>query len=565
MRFVTGFFPYNGAMPNEVERLVETGNGALKAGNWRAARDSFQDALAREEIPEALFGLGTALWWLGDMHGAIEHLEQAYPMFRRRPDPVLSAACALRLGFHYKEHLANSAAATGWLARAARLIEQHGLDALRGELLLMKACLTEDPAAGTAWAHEALELGRKSNDLDLELCSMSQLGALLVEQGRVAEGMAMLDEAMAGCVGGEPGNLDTVAFTGCTTMVSCARGADFERAAQWVRATERFVERYGSPFILAECRTVHARVLLATGDWRRAEATAKDAIDMCRTGAPAYHAESLAVLAELRVAQGRDEEAERLLAGLEDQVPAVAVLASIHLRRGKAGAAAAVLRRALDAMGSVSLEGAVLHELLGEAEISLGQEHGAAERGRALAELGRARGCPLFLARGCRLHGRALAGNDAAAACDQLGEALGVFVRLRMPFEAARTRCSLAEVFRALDPEGAKTEARTALSAFEALGANAHADAAAALLRALGVKAARTGASAIDALTKRERQVLALIGEGLSNPDIASRLFLSRKTVEHHVAHILAKLGLRNRAEAAAEAVRRLGAKSAAK
>ena len=75
-------------------------------------------------------------------------------------------------------------------------------------------------------------------------------------------------------------------------------------------------------------------------------------------------------------------------------------------------------------------------------------------------------------------------------------------------------------------------------------------------LRRLGVRTwrrgqAREGENPLDKLSRREMQVATLIAAGSSNPEIASRLFLSRKTVERHVSNILAKTGARNRTQLA--------------
>jgi DNA-binding CsgD family transcriptional regulator len=206
-----------------------------------------------------------------------------------------------------------------------------------------------------------------------------------------------------------------------------------------------------------------------------------------------------------------------------------------------------------------SLEGAAVIELLVEAEIARGMGEEAAMHAERLAALGSSVGADLIVARGERALGRALlASGDIGAASSHLERALAAFGRLGMLLDIGRTRLLLAWVFATREQETAIAEARSALSGFEELGAARDADAAAAFLRSLGVKAARSGPRGLGVLTKRELEVLALLGEGLSNPDIAARLFISRRTVEHHVASVLTKLELKGRGEAAAYALRNL-------
>jgi DNA-binding CsgD family transcriptional regulator/tetratricopeptide (TPR) repeat protein len=107
----------------------------------------------------------------------------------------------------------------------------------------------------------------------------------------------------------------------------------------------------------------------------------------------------------------------------------------------------------------------------------------------------------------------------------------------------------------ASDDRGRATEVlRDAGAQAERIGAVTERGVAERALRTLGVRTWRRGAAAdnLGSLTARESEIARLVADGASNPEIAGTLFLSRKTVERHVSNILAKLGIRNRAELAA-------------
>jgi len=106
---------------------------------------------------------------------------------------------------------------------------------------------------------------------------------------------------------------------------------------------------------------------------------------------------------------------------------------------------------------------------------------------------------------------------------------------------------------------GGESEQRQALITFEQLGAAPAAQALRKQMRAQGIQGIPRGTRAstrLDphGLTKREAEILALVAAGLRNSAIARKLFLSTKTVDHHVSAILTKLGVPSRAEAAAMA-----------
>jgi DNA-binding NarL/FixJ family response regulator len=129
-----------------------------------------------------------------------------------------------------------------------------------------------------------------------------------------------------------------------------------------------------------------------------------------------------------------------------------------------------------------------------------------------------------------------------------------MFARLGMELEVGRTRLDLARALRGINRQAAIAEGRSAMSVLHSARASYEQDIAGALLRELGDESRPLAAHHVHQLTRREAEVLRLLGEGLTNAEIAGRLYISTKTVGNHVSNILMKLGLRNRSQAAAAA-----------
>jgi ATP/maltotriose-dependent transcriptional regulator MalT len=138
-------------------------------------------------------------------------------------------------------------------------------------------------------------------------------------------------------------------------------------------------------------------------------------------------------------------------------------------------------------------------------------------------------------------------GEDADRLYREAIERLG---RTRLRPELARTHLLYGEWLRRENRRvDARVQLRAAHEQLTSIGMQAFAERARRELLATGEKVRKRTAEARDELTDQERQIARLAGDGLSNPEIGARLFLSPRTVEWHLRKVFAKLGIHSRRE----------------
>jgi DNA-binding CsgD family transcriptional regulator/uncharacterized protein HemY len=543
--------------PRPVEDLLAEGRSALREGNWSSARGCFQQAADRRPCGEALDGLAQALFALGDYAAAIHGNQQAFAAFRAEGDDVRAAVCARFVGYLHWVLDGDGAAMSGWLARAVRLIEAAGDRPERARIELTRATVTADPEARERHLTTAVEIAQRHGLGDVVLDAMSLRGLHLVAAGNVTAGMALLDEALAAVAAGEVDDLIAVGAMYCKMLHACELISDVRRAEEWLVLAADFVRRTNRIPIGAICRTHYGGLLTAAGRWQDAERELTAAVELYDRSYRFLRTAAVVRLADLRVRQGRVEEAARLLTGTEHDSHALRPRAEVHLLRGEADVAVARLERFLQLYPRGELTATALLLLI-RAHLATGDVGAAAAVAADLGELAEQGSHPVVRAAADHGNGLAAAAARADGAAGLLESAAAAYGALGLPLEAARARLDLARVLAAGRPAVAVAEARAALRIFQSLPAARDADAAAALLRRLGVRG-HSGPRAGGTLTAREQEVTELLCQGLSNSEVAARLYVSLRTAEHHVSNILAKLGVRSRAEVAAYCLTRTG------
>jgi DNA-binding CsgD family transcriptional regulator/tetratricopeptide (TPR) repeat protein len=530
---------------------------ARKSFERRAWGESYRllEAADRESPldPEDLERLATAAYLMGRDDESEAFRARAHQAFLPRGDCEGAARSAFWLAFGLLQRGA-MAPASGWLARAERILDEARLDCVVRGFLLIPAAVQRivhgDAAAAHAIFTEAAEIASRFVDRDLASLARQGCGRALIRLGNIVEGVALLDEAMVAVVAGDVRPI-LAGDIYCSVLEACGEIFDLRRAYEWTASLTQWCA--GQPDLVryrGECLLYRAEVMQLRGRWDDAARDARDACELLKSR-PAAGAAFYRIGEVLRLrGDYADADAAFTRANERGRKPQPG-LSLLRLSQGQTNAAAASIRAALLDTRPREARARVLAAAV-EILLAAGDPEHARAAATELASIAGAIDAPLLHAAAAHGIGAVLLDDDdIPGASSSLRQAREIWRELEMPYEEAQTCLLVAAVCeRRGDEEGRRLELDGARRLFRQLNAD---HCVARVVKQLERGTRQSGSP----LSQREAQVLRLLAAGKTNREIAEQLFISEKTVARHVSNIFDKLGVASRAGATARAYQR--------
>ena len=506
--------------------------------------------------------LATALYRTGDRAAARQAAERGLASAAADPDTEVDCQWVIVQCQMYSGPAEESLAALDRALAAPGASARH-----RGRLLVLAArsCLADGQVtAGIGYARRAHLTAQEAGDTWAAGWALHVLAGAATMAGRLAEALPLYDQALA--VAASDPVLDDL---GLLLLINkgCALTA-LSRDDEALTAAEHALRRagqVGSAIRAAQARSLICHVLFDTGRWEDARAEA--AAIPTEAKEPGNACSDLGVSAVIAFHRGRGAEGRQILASARaaarrtGQRRVGSLLLAQSLDREHAGAPAKALAVLTEAFSGAHEDPAEYDFLLGDA-VRLALATGDKDTAQLLAGQAAALVGGPELRQAHVLYCQGMTGQDAAA----LAAAGQRYADAGRPLPRAQ---ALEAAARILAERGDHARARPvfeqAAEVYELLGAEADLSRLRAEFRALGIRRGphsrhRRAVSGWESLTDTELKVGALVEEGLTNPEIAARLMVSRRTIATHISHILRKLGGTTRADIARESARRASA-----
>jgi class 3 adenylate cyclase len=465
-------------MSQLVEDRVQQGRAAYHRHAWYEAFDVLREADSEASLaPDDLGLLAESAWFAGDPDAAIEVRERAHTGYLRVGDKCHAAEMALQIALDHFERL-ESAIGNGWLGKAKRLLDQtpedcaaHGWQAQALAYLALR--MKGDTKEGLRQARLAQEVGERLDIPAMQALALAGQGRALITEGKIDEGLALIDESAVTAISGELDPLTTGKIY-CNTISICRELADWRRAVEWTDAAEQWCHQQNVSGFPGICRVYRAEIMDFRGSWADAEREAKRACDelirydLMLSGHAHYE------VGEVRLRVGDLEGAGEAFrqAHQLNRVPEPGT-SLLRLAQGDAQAANTSIQRALVSVGSRAFIQARLLPAAVEIGLAAGDLDSVAQHVGTLEEIAGSFRTTAVAASASYARGRLmLAQGNTEAAMASLRHAVDLWHELRTPYETARARTALGEAYRASGDEGAaRLEFESAKAAFERLGA----------------------------------------------------------------------------------------------